>query len=334
MSRTMKSWLLHSVSAVLLGTSCLFAFPAYADHPWKDASQPAGITTDAPLENVQLTALTQHNALSLLGLDVDGRPVLIDSANQEHPFPENETERAKIPSLSALTKQNTIFWGLAASPEAALVQLSSDGKLLQTIPLQGAHTADSRFTAIQVDGNYAYLTDEGQAALVVVALKNGKAQRFLPYDPSVTGRRPLKRNDQITNGPDNHPLTGGNVRFLALDTKGQWLFYMPACGPLYRIGSALLTDPAFTPVEQLDGIVEWRDTPSLGGLTLSADNIFYMSDITDGALLKFGSDRNPLILLRDKRLLDAGAVAVSGDHEVSVLTSEDGKPHILRIALP
>lgn len=105
----MKSWLLHSVSAVLLGTSCLFAFPAYADHPWKDAPQSARITTDAQLENIQLTALTQHNALSLLGLDVDGRPVLIDSANQEHPFPENETERAKIPPLSALTKQDTIF---------------------------------------------------------------------------------------------------------------------------------------------------------------------------------------------------------------------------------
>jgi len=334
MSRTMKSWLLHSVSAVLLGTSCLFAFPALADHPRKDAAQAATVTADVPLQNVQLTDLAPHDSKSVVGLDLDGHPVLIDSSNQTHPFPLDATERAKIPLLSALTAQDTSLWGLSTSPPAALVHLSAEGKLLGTVPLQGPLAAGSHLTAIQVHGNYAYLTDEGQAALVVVSLIDGKTQRFLPYDPSVTGRRPLIRNGRINNGPDNHPLTGGNVRFLALDAKGQWLFYMPACGPLYRIDSALLTDPAFTPVEQLDGIVEWRDTPSLGGITLSSDNTFYMSDITDGALLKFGSERNPLILVRDARLTNAGALTVSGDHEVSVLTSEDGKPHILRIALP
>ncbi|QEH96569.1 LVIVD repeat-containing protein [Gluconobacter thailandicus] len=330
----MKSWLLRSVSVVLLGTSCLFASPALADHPWKDAIQTATITADAPLQNVQLTTLMRHDSASVMGLDLNGRPVLIDSTNQTHPFPADEAERAKIPSLSVLTGQGTALWGLTTFPKAALVQLSAEGKLLQTVSLQKPLAAGSHLTAIQVHGNYAYLTDEGRAALIVVSLQDGRTQSLLPYDPSVTGRRPLIRNGQINNGPDNHPLTGGNVRFLALDTKGQWLFYMPACGPLYRIDSALLTDPAFTPVEQLDGIVEWRDTPSLGGITLSPDNVFYMSDITDGALLKFGSERNPLILVRDVRLINAGALTVSGDHEVSVLTSEDGKPHILRIALP
>lgn len=330
----MKSWLLHSISAALLGSSFVFAFPAWADHPWKDAPQPAKITADAPLDHIQLTSLLHYDPTNMLGLDAAGLPVLIDSTNQTHPFPVDAVERAKLPALVALAQQGTTVWGLTVSPQSALVQLSADGKLLGTLSFQGNKSPKTRFTALQVHGNFAYLTDEGEAALVIVSLKDGKTQRFLPYDPSVTGRRPLKRNGQITNGPDNHPLTGGNVRFLSLDNKGQWLFYMPACGPLYRIDSALLTDPAFTPVEQLDGIVEWRDTPSLGGITLSPDNTFYMSDITDGALLKFGSERNPLILLRDKRLLDAEAVAVSGDHEVSVLTSEDGKPHILRIALP
>ena len=334
MSGAMKSRFLYSVATALLGAAGLFSSPAYADHPWKDAPQSAQIVADAALDRVQLGSLLPHGADTFLALSEEGRPVLLDSQNHTHPFPIDAAVQEQIPPLAFLTQAGSDYWGLAVSPQAKLVHLSVDGKPLGEVPFVGGTLKGSNLTALQVHGSFAYMTDEGKPALVVVSLKDGKAQRFLPYDPSVTGRRPFTRNAQITNGPDGHPLTGGNVRFLALDAKGQWLFYMPACGPLYRIDASLLTDPAFTPVEQLDGIVEWRDTPSLGGIALSPENVFYMSDLTDGALLQFGSERNPLILIRDTRLLEAGALAVSDSHQVAVLTSEDGKPHILRIALP
>ncbi|EHH69269.1 NHL repeat-containing protein [Gluconobacter morbifer] len=325
----MKSRFLSSIAVTTALAVCALSSPARADHPWQDVSSPAHVVQDSPVASVGSTVLLAMGDGRFLALDPQGHPVQIDSENVAHPFGSDAPGK-----LVALTRDDADIWGLTDSDQLSLVHFSAQGNVVGTVPLKDATIAGSHLVALQVSRGHAYLVDEAKPALVVANLSDGKSKRFLGYDASLTGRRPLLRDGKISYGPDGRPQAGGNVRFLALDNKGQWLFYQPACGPLYRIDTALLTDPNFTPVEQLDGIVEWRDTPGLGGLTLSPDNVFYMSDITEGALLKFGADRIPQRLMRDRRMIDAGALAVAPNRQIAVLTDENGTTHILRIALP
>ncbi|MBS1090398.1 hypothetical protein JK208_02060 [Gluconobacter sp. Dm-74] len=327
----MKTRLLHVAAATGLAALALSASPARADHPWQDSPTQASIIADAALPGLRSTVLLAGKNGTYLALDASGHPVRIDATNTPAPLsgPDVPTE-----PLSALATSGDDLWGLSTEETPTLIRMSPDGAAQSRLPLTGAAIAGSNLVALQVHGTQAYLADEGKPALVAIDLKTGNAKRFLSYDPSLTGRHPLLRAGQPRMGPDGRPIAGGNVRFLLLDAKGQWLFYQPACGPMSRIDTALLTDTEFTPVEQLDGITEWRTTPGIGGETLTPDNIFYLSDITVGSILKFGTDRIPLRILTDPRLYDAGSPAVSDSHQMAVLATEDGKTHILRIALP
>lgn len=327
----MKTRLLHVAAATGLAALAFTATPARADHPWQDAPAPASITADAALPGLQPSILLTGANGTYLALDTEGHPVRITSANTTSPLPGPNlpTER-----LVALTLSGGTLWGLTAGDQPTLIRMSMDGSVQSRIPLSGAAISGSNLVALQVHDTHAYLADEGKPALVVANLQTGKATRFLPFDPSLTGRHPLLRAGQPQMGPDGRPMAGGNVRFLMLDAKGQWLFYQPACGPMSRIDTALLTDTDFTPVEQLDGITEWRTTPSLGGAALTPDDTFYLSDITVGSILKFGSDRIPLRILKDPRLFHAGAPSIPDGHQMAVLVTEDNATHILRIALP
>ncbi|GBR69713.1 NHL repeat-containing protein [Gluconobacter kanchanaburiensis] len=326
----MRTRLLHAATAAGLTALAFSVTPAKADHPWQDAPTQASITTDAILPQIQPTTLLAEEDGNYLALDENGHPVRITVTGAT---PLNASG-APTERLAALTTSDGQLWALTSGAVPTLIRMSREGTVVSRTLLDGAAVTGSNLVALQIHGTHAYLADEGKAALIVANLQTGKASRFLAYDPSLTGRHPLLRNGQPSIGPDGHPIAGGNVRFLMLDKRGQWLFYQPACGPMYRIDTALLTDPAFTPVEQLDGITEWRTTPSLGGATLTSTDTFYLSDIEGGSLLKFGSDRIPLRILRDPRLVNAGAPALSNSHELGVLVTEDGTTHILRIALP
>lgn len=330
--------------AALIGA--MLASPALADRPWKDAPAPARLLSDSAVPGVKLSALLPHGQGEWLALGADGRPVLIGekrAAPSVTPFPSDTAARSALPPLVALARPRGAagpeVWALTEGAltegnEPALLRLDADGKSLETVPLHDAAVPGSRLTALEVHGGTAFLADEGKPAIVAASLKDGKARRLLGFDASLTGRRPLTRGGRVVTGADGLPVSGGDVRFLALDEAGQWLFYQTAAGPLYRIDASLLTDPDFTPAMQIDGITEWRDTPSLGGLTLAPDGTFYLADIAEGELLKFGPERLPLILWRDPRLDEAGALTANGRGEADVLADEGGVPHLLRLALP
>ncbi|CAI9121191.1 L-dopachrome tautomerase-related protein [Brytella acorum] len=190
----------------------------------------------------------------------------------------------------------------------------------------------SRFAALVIHGNFAYLADEGHAALAVLNLHDGKGKRFIEDDPSVRGRQAMVVAGKPVLDANGHAIAR-DVSLLALTHDGKWLFYQPPCGPLYRLSTELLTDPSYGPVEQLDGIVKWRETPTLGGMTTSANDTLYMTDVASAQLLSFSSARIPLWLLRDPRLAQAAVPTVTPDgHTLYVPVA--GGPSILKIALP
>ncbi|MBR0559937.1 hypothetical protein [Neokomagataea anthophila] len=310
--------------------------PAYGSTP----QPPPSITADTAFPTLAAGSLLSLDDSTLLGLTTQGQVALVDDT---HVIPltltENNTPIA--PTFSALATNDNTVWGLTAAPQPELYAFTKNGTVNAHITLKGAALPTSHLSAFQIRGTTAFLVDEGSPALIVASLQTGHTQRFLTADASLIGRKALKKNGQILRNAQGIPSTGGNVRFLLQNHTQQWLFYGPACGPLYRIDPTLFTDPNFTPVEQVEGITEWWKPPSLGGIALLPDETFLMADIDHGALIAFGPSRLPSTLLTDPRLTHATAMTVlnpAPQHSVvlkiAVQTIENGVPHILRIALP
>ncbi|MBS1087817.1 NHL repeat-containing protein [Gluconobacter wancherniae] len=325
----MKQLSFRLTCTLMLTGALMFAAPsAFADRPWQNAPSPASIISDTPISGAIQGSLTTNSSGKIFLLNTQGALMSVGSDGKVSPVTDS------LPALALLTSEQDTLWGITNAPVPELLQISDGGEILQHFPLKTLLDVKSHLSALQVHAGHAFIADEGAPALSVLDLKTGIGHRFLGYDPSVTGRRPFIRAGAPILGPDHLPKTGGNVQMLVLDSKGQWLFYQPPAGPLYRIDTSLLTDPDFSPVEQLDGIVEWRDTPSLGGLVLSSDNHFFMLDVANEALLSFGSDRIPLKLLTDPRFAGSVGITIADAKTLVAAANESDGMHILRIALP
>ncbi|GBQ96822.1 gluconolactonase [Asaia lannensis NBRC 102526] len=218
---------------------------------------------------------------------------------------------------------------------ARLLQLDPQtGKVLAVIPLPAeAVTPTSRFTALALHNDTAYLADEGGIALTVVDLRRHAATRFFAGYPSARGHSPLIVDNQVVQGKDGHPLTR-DIAYLALENDGAWLYELAPTGPIYRLSTALLTDPSVTPAELMEGVTQWRGTPTVGGLTIDNKATLYLTDVTRGRLLSFDTGRHPHVLLVSPLLVQAGIPGWAPDTRGAGQIYVPAGHSLLRIALP
>ena len=181
------------------------------------------------------------------------------------------------------------------------------GKVLseQNLPPEGI-TKTTAFTALAVHAQTAYLADEGGVALTMINMARHQATRFFAGYPTSRGHLPLSIDHHAVMGADGHPLTR-DIAYLALETNGKWLYEQAPTGPIYRLSTDLLTDPSVTPSEQMEGVTQWRGTPTVGGMTLDDKATLYLTDTDNGRLLSFDTARHPHILLIAPQLVQAGS---------------------------
>lgn len=180
------------------------------------------------------------------------------------------------------------------------------GKVLAEFPLPSEGvTKTSRFTSLVVHGQTAYLADEGGVSLTVFDLGKRQAMRFFAGYPTSRGHAPLVIDHKVISGPGGHPLTR-DIAFLALEANGKWLYELTPTGPIFRLSTDLLTDPEVTPSEMMEGVTQWRGTPTLGGVTIDDKATLYLTDIENGRVLSFDAQRLPHILLSSPQLIQAG----------------------------
>lgn len=283
---------------------------AWADRPWQNAPVPAYTVGDYKLELPLSSALTALPDGSPFTLNTEGKLYRLDLVDGHLSVLSEE-----LPPLSALTSNNQGLWGVSQTKTIELLNIAPDtGVILNHISLKDSIKPNSFISALQVADDKAYLVDEAMPAFITVDLRTGQTQRLLDGSPSLLSHKPLIRHGMAVIAADGTPRSGGNVRFLELDRSHNWLFYQTPTGPLYRMGTNILSDSTLGPAEQIEAMTNWRRTPSLGGLTMSADDTLYLVDIEHGDLLAFGADRIPLRLLHDDRLYGAQAIhLVRGD---------------------
>lgn len=177
--------------------------------------------------------------------------------------------------------------------------------------LGGVTSERSMIDDVRFTGDYAILSDAGDAALIVLDLKSGFVRRVLAGDASTSSRKPL-----LASGRELRDASGPvhiQVDQIEISPDGAWLYYQAAEGKMYRVPVAALTDASLSPSELRKKVEFWFDTPSTGGTAMDADGNIYLSDVNKRRLLKLSPSKKLDVIADDKRLDWADALWITDD---------------------
>lgn len=162
----------------------------------------------------------------------------------------------------------------------------------------GSYIDDVRF-----QGNYAFLTDAGNAGIVVLDLLSGSARRVLDGHPSVTATndRDIVLSGQTVKAPGGSALRV-NADPLEVSPDGQWLYYGPLQGPWSKVLISDLTAPDLTPAQLASRVEPFADLPPTGGTVMDARGNLYFSDLAHDAIRVLRPDGHVETLIVDPRL--------------------------------
>ena len=142
-----------------------------------------------------------------------------------------------------------------------------------------------------------YIADEGaggggdgsRAALIVLDLATGEAQRRLEGYPGIAAESGLLVIDGLTverneAGHRRTPLRVG-VDGIVMDAAGQWLYLSPLNGhAIWRMRVADLLNPAIDDPALAARMERYADKPNSGGMAIDADGNLYITVIENCAI--------------------------------------------------
>ena len=199
-----------------------------------------------------------------------------------------------------------------------------------------ALSPNSFLTNLALDpvGRYIYIADPADgisSALIVVDIQTGLTRRVLERDRSVQMDPgvALKINGQPieVRRPDGviaTPLTG--VYPIAVDRKGEWLYYGPRNGAsLFKIKTELLTDPAILPHVLTSQVTGVSPKPICDSMTIDSRGRIYFGDISRGSIDYVAPEENFLnlrLLVEDPRIMWPGGLAIGPDGLIHFFSSQ------------
>ena len=200
------------------------------------------------------------------------------------------------------------------------------GQVLLTIPFSEAVAPRKSYlndVRIDLQNNYAYMTESGTGALVVTDLKTLKSRRLLAAHPST------KAEPGLVIKAAGHPmidLQGKPARFnadgIALSTDNSYLYYCPLTGhKLYRIKTAALRDAALTEAQLAQQVETVGEIPATDGLEIDAANNVYLTSVENSALMRRTPAGKIETLVQDDRLQWPDTYSLTADGTLYVANS-------------
>ena len=190
---------------------------------------------------------------------------------------------------------------LLGGPKLIKIDLASDS-VQRVYPLEAATNPKSFVDDVRFHGGLAYVTDAGSPGVIVVDLVTGATRRVLDGDPTMTAQRPISADSHVLRGPDGKPVKI-HADQLEVSPDGKFFYYQPASGPMSRIATRYLDDPALPSPQLAKHITTFAKTPSTGGTAIDANGTIYCSDTDKHRVLAIDTDGSTHVLIEDPRLL-------------------------------
>ena len=271
-----------------------------------------GVTTTADGRVFALFShLNEGPATHIVELAKDGSPKLYPNAAWNSWKPGDDSAHAFVAVNALRMGPDGLLWIVDTGTRGFGTPVIDGGAKLVAIDVQknavrrvytleAVATGMSYMDDIRFHGANAYLTDAGVPGIIVLNLRTGKARRVLDDDFSTTAHRPLRASGAVL-------LNEGKELYIHADQlevspNGQWFYYQPACGPMYRIETRYLDTPGLSAKEVSRHAQLWAETPSTGGTVIDADGNIYLSDLDTRTIYKFTPEGKKTVLLHDERL--------------------------------
>lgn len=177
---------------------------------------------------------------------------------------------------------------------------------------------------IDMNRGYAYITDSGLGAIVVLNLKSRQARRVLEGHPSTQAQRDLV---VVVNGQELRHASGEPPQIhadgIALTKDGEYLYYQVLTGKkLSMIPTAVLRDANSTPQQISDAVQPQGQTVVCDGMLCDAQGDLYLTAIEQNAIVRRKPDCSMMTVIQDSRLLWPDSLAVSCDGHLYVTASQ------------
>ena len=208
--------------------------------------------------------------------------------------------------LWILDPANPKFQGVVErGPKLVKVDLETDEiektyLFRETIAPENSYLNDVR---IDAKNNYAYITDSGTGALIVVNLETGEMRRVLENHEST------KSEDVVLNigGKDWIRSDGSKPRVhadgVAFDETSDYIYYQALTGKsLYRIPGAILRDECLLERQIVEHVEYVTESGASDGIICGPDGSVYLSSLEYDAVRRYTPEGKIEIVVQDDRL--------------------------------
>ncbi|MDC1105559.1 L-dopachrome tautomerase-related protein [Prolixibacteraceae bacterium] len=222
--------------------------------------------------------------------------------------------------LWVLDTRNPKFRGvLDGGPVLFCFNLSNNSLISKYDFPSTSYETDSYFNDIRVDcdRDYAYITDSGAGALIVLDLKNREVRRRLPKHPSTKS----EMDHLICNGVrwNNSVDSDG----LALTSEGDYLYFIALTGyTLYRIPSAVLRDFCLKDTEVEVFVEEISKVPATDGMMFDLNNNLWLGGLERDGINMLSTNGTLVEVIKDSRIKWADSFAIDKNGFIYFTTSQ------------
>jgi sugar lactone lactonase YvrE len=164
--------------------------------------------------------------------------------------------------------------------------------------------------------DFAYITDSGTGAIVVVDLERGKSWRRLVNHPSTKaepGYVPVIGGKELRD--ENGQVPQIHVDGIAIDAEGEYLYYHALTArTLYRIKTSVLKDFALSEEQLAKHVEKVAETGAVDGMLMDADDNLYLTALEENAIKRYRPKGDVLeTIVQDYRVQWPDSMDISPD---------------------
>ena len=199
-----------------------------------------------------------------------------------------------------------------------LVQIDlKDNKVMNVFTFDDLDKSKSGLNDVRVDTEkeLAYLSDPGQAAIIVLDLKTGKTRKALSQTKFTLAKEDivLSYNGHEMRDKNGNPFKS-NVNGIALTKDNKWFYFKPINElNLYRIETKFLADSTLTQDELMAKVENMGEVGVTHGLVADKEGNIYLTTSLDYSVRRLTPEGKLEIVVQDPRLLWPDSLGVGSD---------------------